>query len=452
MLQADASIDANALQPLLALDVRDAEDLRLALATNALPDRALLGRVRRALRHWTDRPPRRSLAEVRSSASRVLQALQRDEQALRLAVTGDVRRMEPTTACLELLATAHDPQALRASFLAMPSVSRVLVDDNTVACVQLDDGLPVTLSVDEEHEARWFLRWIESTGPASHVAALRERAHARGLTWTDAGLQRDGTPVPVTAERDVYDALALPWFPPELRTGSLAAPPEDLVGANDLRGVAGVRIGGPGLSMDAAAQAALREGYRWMCVQGSDEASGPVDAQAVRNWNLKREAAQVEDLAPIERPVAIFSGATGLRDGWRGPAVAMIRCDDDARALPSLLEAHPHVRAVAHPDARALTSWGATFGDWDPVFQACRAHDAAVSCSGQARRFAYPKGWHARARERGVKLLLSTDAYNGTDVDNALMALGQARRGGWPATAVVNTWDEAAMKAWWARS
>jgi len=58
---------------------------------------------------------------------------------------------------------------------------------------------------------------VRSTGSASHVSALSDRARGLGLDWTDAGLKRDGQILPLPGEEEVYRTLGLPLIAPELR-------------------------------------------------------------------------------------------------------------------------------------------------------------------------------------------------------------------------------------------
>ena len=141
------------------------------------------------------------------------------------------------------------------------------------------------------------------------------------------------------------------------------------------------------------------------------------------------------------------------RDGVIGnptrPGIAVFD-DEGLGAAHGLLAAvaHPRVRVLGHPDARAVGAWGRVLADWLPVLDACATSGVAVELSGQVRRLPLPEGWHAAAQERGLELLLGADAYEPDDLDAALTALGQARGGGWAPGQVLNTLDATAFHAW----
>ena len=179
----------------------------------------------------------RLISTAREAAERVLGRLQRDPSALRLAVSGAVRRMVSTVSALELLATAHDAGALLSTFTSMAFVGSVSRRDETSAGVVLEDGTPVVLEVVPED--RFAVAWWRRTGSEEHTAAVLGRLRARGFELEDDALTKRGRTVRVTEEAEIYEAAGLPLVPPELREG--ADPdrpvPGDLIAAADVRGI-----------------------------------------------------------------------------------------------------------------------------------------------------------------------------------------------------------------------
>src|SRR5437763_6260835 len=82
------------------------------------------------------------------------------------------------------------------------------------------------------------------TGSKDHNVAIRTRAVKMGLKLSEYGLFRVADDVKVAGETEEgeYQALGLPWIPPELRENSgeieaaLAGKLPNLVEQNDLRG------------------------------------------------------------------------------------------------------------------------------------------------------------------------------------------------------------------------
>ncbi len=88
----------------------------------------------------------------------------------------------------------------------------------TTAETRLADATRVRLSVaaPEEHAAVW----IDRTGAASHLDALRQRALDLGLELRgDGPFSADGERIVVRDEAQLYDRLGLAFVLPELREG-----------------------------------------------------------------------------------------------------------------------------------------------------------------------------------------------------------------------------------------
>src|SRR5688572_7453610 len=204
------------------------------------------------------------LGQARAAAARLLGRLERNSEALRLAVTGAVRRMEPWVARVDLLATAHAAGPLLDDAAAAPAVAETLARTERVLDVLLRDGVHVRLAVLED-EPLFGAALARSTGPEQHVEGLVSRARVRGLAWEGDRLLRAGAPQGCPEEADVYALLGLPWCPPERRGRADVAtpPPPDLVAMADLVGVAGLHTnaGSGRYSLPEMATRAAREGY-----------------------------------------------------------------------------------------------------------------------------------------------------------------------------------------------
>jgi DNA polymerase (family 10) len=132
---------------------------------------------------------------------------------------GDLRRFEPAVTSVELLGVtplADHAMVLKAfTRLPLAFASRTISDRSTM--IRTERGT-VTLHLTPPEQAGAALVW--HTGSTLHVAALRDRALARGLHLFDARLtDRQERPVACPSEDDLYDRLDLPFIPPELRLG-----------------------------------------------------------------------------------------------------------------------------------------------------------------------------------------------------------------------------------------
>ncbi len=383
--------------------------------------------------------PPRLLDAGRRAATRVLDRLQREPSALRLSVVGDVRRMAPLVERVDLLATAHDDAALLEAFVTLPCTGRLLSRDAGSATTRWETGVPVRLEVvaEEAFAARHLFR----TGPPAHVAAVVAAAAARGLTLDEDGLCRDGAPVALDDETALYRALDLPWVAPERREApeALGEDAADLVAAADVRGVAGLLAGAA--AADAMAARAAAEGYGWAVVVGG----GPGRAQA-----------GPEGFRRFAGALLVATPGGGVRAAGDPESADLVlghvegaAAGEDVTASLLALAADPRVDALRFPpgDTVLLGRRGPSY-DADRVLDACVAHGVAAAPSGLPHRRTLDLAWHGSARARGLRLLPWVDAHDSEGVDQALWALADARRGGWPRRRVLTALDADAFVAW----
>src|SRR5207237_7009183 len=81
--------------------------------------------------------------------------------------------------------------------------------------VRLRSGLQVDLRV--VPEASYGAALVYFTGSKEHCIQLRRRALDRGLKINEYGVFRGKKRVAGRTEEEVYQAVGLPWIPPELR-------------------------------------------------------------------------------------------------------------------------------------------------------------------------------------------------------------------------------------------
>jgi DNA polymerase (family 10) len=86
--------------------------------------------------------------------------------------------------------------------------------------------------------------------------------------------------------------------------------------------------------------------------------------------------------------------------------------------------------------------------DVEAVLDACAEAGTAVEISGEPYRLDLEERWHGAARSRGVRAVLSADAHDFAALDDAILAVGTARRGGWRRDEILNTMATDDFRSW----
>lgn len=440
----------------------DAEDVRQACRSNRVRD--LLGgdeRAQRALARALETvatgSPTRSLASARRSATRVLDHLQQDPHAVRLAVTGALRRMTPRVECIDLLATSDDPAALRTALREARFVASSTVEGDTVQA-RLVDGTEVTLRVLPEDAGRFVLAHVESTGPAAFVASLKTRAREQGLTWHTHLTGPHGN-VHLETEVDLFAALDMAPVPPERREAVARGEAIGLpVEAADLRGLAALHsVGGAGrFPLATLADTAAAQGFSWLLVADSAGGRDPTAAGSrlamqrdeASAWRRRRNDVDDEHEAPV-LPDVLLGVRVPLERGAATPDADVVIGDATASEWPAAacdaLARHQVDVLAAPPRTAAGTD---DLDAWRLVVDAARGAGAALAFGGEATSAAPPPGLGALLVAAGVPVLLDADETMPGELDQLLAALGQARREALPAPLVINAWSAARLRTW----
>jgi DNA polymerase (family 10) len=118
---------------------------------------------------------------------------------------------------LDIIATADDPPALTAHFVAQPWVAEVVAHGGTKATVVSHDGLRFDLRVVPPESYGNLLQHF--SGSKAHNVAMREEAVTRGLSISEYGVKNTETDEVFTPRRrrSSTSSSATAWIPPELR-------------------------------------------------------------------------------------------------------------------------------------------------------------------------------------------------------------------------------------------
>jgi DNA polymerase (family 10) len=99
----------------------------------------------------------------------------------------------------------------------------------------------------------------------------------------------------------------------------------------------------------------------------------------------------------------------------------------------------PWVDIIAHPTGRLILRREGSRGNMDAVFDAAAAHGVALEINSQPDRLDLDDVLARRARERGVKLVVDSDAHSPAALGNIRWGVTTARRAWLEPADVLNT-------------
>jgi len=338
-----------------------------------------------------------------------------------------------------------------AHFVSFPRVERVLGQGPTRSSVRLSKGLQADLRLVPAESRGAAQQYF--TGSKAHNIELRDRALRQGLKLNEYGLFRvdDETRVAGETEAEIYAALGLPWIAPELREnrGEFDAARDEglplLVERADLRGDLHCHTTATDGkdTIRAMAMAARDAGLSYLAItdhsqalamaNGLDETRALAHAAAIRACDDEVEGITL--LAGIECDIRT-DGTMDLADDCLAQLDIVIASvhsglsQEPARMTDRVLRALecPYVDVLGHPTGRMLLRREASAIDIEAVIARAADLGVAMEINGQPHRRDL-NDTHARlARDRGVKIVLSSDAHAVAGFEHLHWATFTARR------------------------
>jgi DNA polymerase (family X) len=418
-----------------ALGVRTPAELREAAAAGRLRAAPGIGpkteaRLLEALAREFEPRPQRGLLLVR--ARELVDGI---ADALDAEPAGDVRRRRDSCERLAVVCAATDPAPAIGRFAALPQIVAVVEESARRAAGVTVEGVPVELVVAEPE--RFGTALVRATGSAAYVAVLEPLPEA----------PREGA---------VYDALGIPWCPPELREEPFRGEPPALVERTDIRGDLHCHTtwSDGRDSVEEMGRAARVRGYDYLAICDHTPAVGAVPGLTADDVRRQGEeiAAANELLAPfrILRGIECDILADGRLDlpddvlaelDWVQASVhggqRMPRHEMTKRVEEALR--NPYVRCLSHPTGRLINRRPENALDLERAFAVALEEGVALEVNGLPDRLDL-RGEHVRDAVRaGLPIVCSTDAHSVRALDYIELSVQTARRGWATAADVLNT-------------
>jgi DNA polymerase (family X) len=417
-----------------ALGVRTADELRESAASGRLRDVPGIGPKTEALlleALASERSPRPRQGLLLNQARELVGAV---AATLGGEPAGDVRRWRDSCEWLAVVCAAPDPGPVLDRFAALPQIVALLERSERRAIGVTIEGVPLEVVAAEPE--RFGTALVRATGSPAYVAALERLPDAPD-------------------ERSVYDALGIPWCPPELREQPFAGEPPPLVEVADIRGDLHCHTtwSDGRASVEEMGRAARERGYDYLAICDHTPAVGAVRGLTPDDVRRQGEeiAAANEVLAPfrvlrgiecdilgdgrLDLPDDVLSELdwvqASVHAGQRMPAPEMTRRVEEALR-------NPYVRCLSHPTGRYINRRPENAVDLDRIYSLAFELGVAVEVNGLAPRLDL-SGEHVRdALRAGVEIVCSTDAHSVAGLENMTLAVATARRGWATAADVVN--------------
>ncbi|MGD0965321.1 MAG: DNA polymerase/3'-5' exonuclease PolX [Candidatus Acidiferrales bacterium] len=381
------------------------------------------------------------------------------EQVESVTPAGSLRRGRETVGDLDLLLTMkpgadsqQDIDAVAQNILRYPDIRQTLAHGGNKVSVLLEGGLQVDLRLLRQENFGAALLYF--TGSKEHNVALRGRANEMGWTLNEYALTavKNGKVVAGKTETEIYAKLGLDYIEPELRemTGEIEAAEQhrlpQLVKLSDIRGDLQMHTTASDgkNTIEEMGEAARDLGYEYIALTDHSQA-----VTVANGLDEKRTLAQIKKIRAAQKNVPgvcllagsevdiLKNGKLDLDDEVLEQLdvvvasvhsyMKMERADMTDRILAAI--ENPYTQIVAHPTGRLVLRRDPFDYDMEHIFDAAAKHGVAMECNAYPERLDL-KDVHLRAaKQRGVKIVISTDSHRANQLAFMQYGVRTARRG-----------------------
>ncbi|MEV6968506.1 DNA polymerase/3'-5' exonuclease PolX [Hamadaea sp. NPDC051192] len=400
-------------------------------------------------------------------AEEIVSALSQVPGCVSISIAGSLRRFRDSIGDVDILAAAEDSAPLMAAFKALPAASEVIGSGPTKTSIRTRRGLQVDLRV--VPPAAWGAALQYFTGSKAHNIRVREIAVHAKLKLSEYGLfdAETGDLLASQTEEEVYERLGLPWIPPTLREdrgeieAALRRELPALITEADLRGDLHTHTDlTDGVSpLDKMVAAAIDRGLEYFAV--TDHAPNLV----MQRMTTEKMLAQRAELRSLDAgPMTLLHGTELNIDpigqvDWDGDFLAgfditvasvhshfTLSSPEQTQRLIRACE-NAYVNIIGHPRARMIGKRPPIDADWDAVFEAAAATGTALEVNSFPDRMDLSDDLILRAKRRGVKFAIDTDAHSTRHMRNIRFGIGTAQRGWLTVDDVINAWPLSRLRA-----
>jgi DNA polymerase (family 10) len=375
---------------------------------------------------------------------------------------GSYRRRKETIGDIDILATSDKPEKLMDYFVKFDGISDVLAKGPTKTMVRLKIGLDADLRVVSEESFGAALAYF--TGSKDHNIVMRELAIKKGWKLNEYGLfDKNGKMIAGRTEEEIYKALDLEWIPPEMRENrgeiELARQRKlpKLIEYGSIKGDLQVQTNWTDgqNSIEEMVESAIKLGLEYICI--TDHTKSLAMTGGLDEEKLLKQMSEIDKLnQKYKGKIKILKGAEVniLKDGSLDIKDEVLAKLDFVGAavhshfnLPRSVQterikkamANPHVDCIFHPTGRVINRRPAYEVDIDEIIDYAKKTGTILEIDAYPDRLDLKDEHIKKCVEKGVKMVIDTDAHSVLHLGFLDLGVSQARRGWATKNDILNT-------------
>jgi DNA polymerase (family 10) len=400
------------------------------------------------------------LGEILPKAESVVSQLKKVKEVKDISLGGSLRRMKETIGDVDILVSSLKPKAVSNAFVKLPEVQNVLNKGVTKSSIVTKDGIQMDLRVVKPESYGSAQHYF--TGSKAHNIRIRSLGIDRGLKVNEYGVFKGKKSVSGKTEEEVFKSVGLPYIPPEMREdwGEIEAAQKKklphLIELKDIKGDLHIHSNWTDgrSTIEEMAQAARKMGYEYIALCDHSPTIGITNGLTPER--IKKRKREIDEVNRKLKGFKVLNGAeVDIRSNGKMDfeddilkelelVVGAVHTkfsqpkEEMTRRIIQAIE-NPHVHIIAHPTGRLLGKRDPYEVDMDKLLDAAKANGKIMELNAFPDRLDLNDLHCRKAREKGVKIAISTDSHWTEHLHWIKYGIATARRGWLEPEDVVNT-------------
>lgn len=458
------------------LGIKDIDSLQKALENNKLQEldgfgKKMEDKIQEELKSFSKKEDKRyKWSDAEEIILPFFEYLQDFKDVEKLDIAGSYRRKKETVGDIDILAVTSKRKELVDYFTSYEDVDKVLSKGEKRSSVIMNTGLQVDLRMIEKEKHGAALMYF--TGSKEFSVELRKIAINKNLKLNEYGVYKEDKLMAAKTEKAVMNKLGLHYIAPELRENrgeiELAQKKDNqlpqLIKEDDLKGdlQCHTKWSDGKYTIKEMAEKAIDKGYSYLAI--TDHSKKVTMANGLDEKRLRKQMEEIDKLneeAFKSKNFCLIKACEVdiLEDGSLDlPNNVLKELDIVLCAvhynwkLPGKKQTERIIKAmdnkycniVVHPTGRIINNRKPYDVNIEKIMDAAIERNCFLEINSDPNRLDLNDIHAKMAKDKGLKLSISTDAHSTSGLDHIKYGIGQARRGWIEKEDVINTrtWNQ----------
>ena len=399
------------------------------------------------------------LNEADDAVRTIFRRLEKLKEIEKISIAGSLRRRKETIGDIDILAISKNSEKVMAFFVSMPEVIKIWSQGPTRSSIRLQEGIDVDLRVVPAKSYGSALQYF--TGSKEHNIITRKIAISKGLKLNEYGVFKKTQFLAGKTEEEVYNTIGLEWIPPELRESELDFKKiPSIIESKDIRGDLHCHSdwNGGNDSIETIAERAIKMGYEYIGISDHTQflkiEHGLNEKQLLKqkkeideiNSKFKIQNSKFKILWGCEANI-LTDGSVDISDEilkQMDYVIASVHSSlkmDKDEMTQRIIKAmkNPNIDIIAHLTGRLLQKREECKIDLDQILKVAKETGTILEINSSPIRLDLKDSNIKKAKKLGIKMIISSDAHDISQLDIIKFGVDQARRGWAEKKDIINT-------------